>query len=88
MIPMLFDPPSLDLSDLDERKRAALEYVLEAWQDAQAAGIEPEIIASAALFASLSDLIELYGEEPVAKMTRGLEHGIRVGKFTIERNLQ
>lgn len=88
MIPMLFDPPSLDSRDLEQRKRVALEYVLDAWQDAQAAGIEPEVIASAALFAALSDLIELYGEEPVAKMTKGLEHSIQIGKFTIERNLQ
>lgn len=88
MIPMLFDPPSLDPSDLDERKRVALEYVLDAWQDAQAAGIEPEVIASAALFAGLSDLIDLYGEEPVARMTKGLEHRIQLGEFTIDRNLQ
>lgn len=88
MIPLLFDSPSLDPRDLDERKRVALEYLLDAWQDASNSGIEPEVIASAALFAALSDLIEIYGEEPVAKMTQGLEQRIQMGAFTIERNLQ
>ena len=88
MIPMLFDSPSLDRSDLDERKRVALEYVLDAWQDALHAGVEPEVVASAAMFAALSDLIDFYGEESVAKMTKGLGHRIRLGEFTIERNLQ
>ena len=88
MIPMLFDAPSVDARELDERKRVALEYILDAWQDAQHAGIEPEVIASAALFAAMSDLIDLYGEEPVAKMAKGLGHRIRLGEFTIERNLQ
>lgn len=88
MIPMLFDSPSIDARELDERKRVALEFILDAWQDAAYAGIESEVIASAALFAAMSDLIEIYGEEPVAKMARGLEHRIRMGEFTIDRNLQ
>jgi hypothetical protein len=88
MIPMLFESPTLDSHELDEKKRMALEHILDAWQDALQVGIEPDVLASAAMFTALSDLIEAYGEEPVAKMTRGLPNRIRLGEFTIDRTVQ
>ncbi|MFO1183184.1 MAG: hypothetical protein U1E56_00180 [Bauldia sp.] len=68
-----------------EKKRAALDYLTEAWDVALAEGIEPEILAHAALFAALSDLIRIYGEEPVAGLVGTLGERIRRAEFTVGR---
>lgn len=69
-------------------KTAALEYILEAWVDARHDGIEPEAIANAALFAALSDLVTIYGEDPVISFTNGLAERVRHGEFTVDRVTQ
>ena len=43
------------------------------------------MLANAALFAALTDLIDAYGEDAVAKMTNGLSRRIRYGEFTLKR---
>ena len=47
-----------------------------------------EMLANAALFASLADLIGVYGEDAVAKMTTGLSRRIQHGEFTLKRTPQ
>lgn len=71
-----------------EGKRAALRYILDAWEEALHDGLEPEMLANAALFAALSDLIETYGEDAVAKMTDRLSRRIHHGEFTLNRTKQ
>ena len=73
---------------IDEQKRAALEYLTEAWSGALAEGIEPDILANAALFAALSELVGVYGENAVAELAAGLPDRIRCGDFTRDRSLQ
>ncbi len=75
-------------SENDAQKRAALRYILDAWEEALHDGIEPEMLANAALFASLADLIDVYGEDAVAKMTSGLSRRIHHGEFTLKRTPQ
>jgi hypothetical protein len=70
------------------QKQAALGYILDAWEEALHDGIEPEMLANAALFAALADLIGVYGEEAVAKMTNGLSRRIYHGEFTLKRTPQ
>ena len=70
------------------QKQAALRYVLEAWEDALQDRIEPEVLANAALFAVLTDLVEVYGENAVAKVTSGLPRRIYHGEFTLRRTAQ
>jgi hypothetical protein len=72
----------------DDQKHAALRYILDAWEEALHDGIEPEMLANAALFAALADLISLYGEDAVAKMTGGLSRRIHHGEFTLKRTPQ
>ena len=72
----------------EPEKRAALRYILDAWEEALHDGIEPEMLANAALFAALTDLIGVYGEEAVAKMTTGLSRRIHHGEFTLKRTAQ
>jgi predicted YcjX-like family ATPase len=69
-------------------KHRALRYILDAWEEAVYDGIDPDCIATAAIFAALSDMISTYGEEPVAKMTERLPERIRAGEFTIARTTQ
>ena len=78
-------PPS---SQSEAQKQAALKYILEAWAEVLHDGIEPEMLANAALFAALADLIGAYGEDAVAKMTNGLSRRIHHGEFTLKRTAQ
>jgi len=72
----------------DERKQAALRYIMEAWDEAVFDGIEPELLANAAFFAAISDLVSNYGEDAVARMTDGLARRIQNGEFTLYRIIQ
>ena len=72
----------------EAQKQAALRYILDAWEEALHDGIEPEMLANAALFAALADLIGVYGENAVAKMTTGLSRRIHHGEFTVKRTSQ
>ena len=77
-----------EFQDAHAEKQAALGYIMEAWFDARHDGIEPEAIANAALFAALSDLVTIYGEEPVVKFAEGLADRVRQGEFTLDRVTQ
>lgn len=72
----------------DEPKRLALRYILDAWEEAVYDGIDPDCVATAAIFAALSDMIASYGEEPVAVMAERLPERIRAGEFTVRRSTQ
>jgi hypothetical protein len=72
----------------EAQKQAALRYILDAWEEALHDGIEPEMLANAALFAALADLIGVYGEDAVAKLTTGLSRRIHHGEFTLKRTSQ
>jgi hypothetical protein len=75
-------------SATEEQKQTALSYILDAWEEALHDGVEPEMLANAALFAALADLIGAYGEDAVAKMTSGLSRRIHHGEFTLKRTSQ
>ncbi len=71
-----------------ESKQAALRYILDAWEEAVYDGLDPDCIATAAIFAALSDMIASYGEEPVAAMCENLPDRIRSGEFTVNKTKQ
>lgn len=73
---------------IGEQKTAALRYILDAWEEAVYDGIEPDLLARAAMFAALSDMVASYGEESVADLTAGLSERVRHGEFTINRVTQ
>lgn len=75
-------------SESEAQKQQALRYILDAWEEALHDGIEPEMLANAAMFAALADLIGVYGEDAVAKMTTGLSRRIHHGEFTLKRTSQ
>ena len=71
-----------------EAKHLALRYILDAWEEAIYDGLDPDCIATAAIFAALSDMIATYGEEPVAVMCERLPERIRNGEFTVMKTRQ
>lgn len=69
-------------------KHSALRYILDAWEEALYDGVEPEMLANASMFAALSDLVALYGEDAVSNMADGLAKRIQHGEFTLHRTTQ
>jgi hypothetical protein len=83
-----YDLPRETSAAQDEKKQAALRYIMEAWEEAIFDGIEPEMLANAAFFAALTDLVASFGEDAVAKMAEGLPRRIHNGEFTLHRVTQ
>ena len=71
-----------------EAKHQALRYLMEAWEEAVYDGVDPDCLATAAIFAALSDMIATYGEEPVSVMCERLPERVRAGEFTVSKTKQ
>lgn len=83
-----FPAPGQEDLAIAEKKSVALTCITEAWETALAEGVDAEIIAHAALFTALSDLISTYGEEAVAALVERLPDRVRTGEFTLDRLVQ
>jgi hypothetical protein len=78
----------LGLADSSDESLRALNFILEAWEEASDHGIRPQLVAYAALYAALSDLVAEYGEDNVARLIAGLGPRILSGDFTLCRSRQ
>ncbi len=67
-------------TDQEKQKRAA-ELISKSWQDALDQGIEPELIASTALSASLSSLVKTTGKEATIRIIKRLMGAVKDGRF-------
>ncbi len=70
-------------ANTEDGRVEALDMILAAFEEGTEAGIAPEMMAYAALYAALTDLVESFGEENVAKLTQGLADRVRSGEFTL-----
>jgi len=77
-----------ELAESEDPSFLALSLILAAWDEGTESGVTPEHMAYAALFTALSDLVALYGESAVVKLTQGLEKRIQSGEFTLNRVVQ
>jgi len=77
-----------DDNQIAEKKRLALTYLAEAWEAARAEGVEPEILAHAALFRAFAELVETYGEDAVAGLAARLPERIKAFEFSLQRSMQ
>ncbi|MDJ1157754.1 hypothetical protein QNA08_05860 [Chelatococcus sp. SYSU_G07232] len=68
--------------DVSEDKRAALTYLSEAFAEAQLDGLDGDCVAHAALFTAFHELVDIYGEEAVARFAESLPERIRGGGFS------
>ena len=70
-------------SQTNDKRHQALEMLLDAWEEALAKGIEADLLASTAIFAALTDMVENHGEDVTARIAEGLPARIRSGEFTL-----
>ena len=71
-----------------EERQIALEYVAEAWNEAQDDGVAPLALAHASLFAAITSLVEHHGEQATAELIESLIDRIRSGEYSLTRSLQ
>lgn len=64
-------------------KARALELVLNAWDTALSEGVDPDLIASVAIYSALADMVDRYGEEAVTEFCASLPERVRKGEFTL-----
>ena len=70
-------------SETDAQKARALDLVLDAWDKALGEGVEPEVLASVAIYAALVDMVDRFGAENVADFCATLPERVRNGEFTL-----
>jgi hypothetical protein len=73
----------MSLPDTDSQKSRALDLILDAWDKALAEGVEPEVLASVGLYATLVDMIDRFGPDAVAEFCATLPDRVRNGEFTL-----
>ena len=56
-----------DLRQSSDTSLKALSMMLDAWDTGAEDGVAPEIMAYAAIYTALTDLVALFGEEAVAR---------------------
>ena len=78
----------LGLQDSTDDSLKALQFILEAWEEGTESGIPPEMMAYAALYTALTDLVGSYGEDHVSKLVEGLRTRILGGEFTVAQRTQ
>lgn len=81
------DASADDMATIAEKKRVALAYLSEAWDNAIDDGVDPEIVAHAALFTALCDLVSTYGEDAVAELMETLPRRVHEREFTVDQRV-
>jgi hypothetical protein len=79
---------ALGLAKSDDPSVKALSYILEAWEEGTESGIAPELMAYAALYTALTDLVASYGEDSVISLVTSLVPRVQKGEFTLYRTRQ
>lgn len=78
----------LALADRSDESLKALNFILQAWEEGAESGIAPELLAYAAIYAALTDLVAAFGERAVATLISGLGPRVEKGEFTLYRSCQ
>jgi hypothetical protein len=72
----------------DDESVKALNYILDAWEEGTGSGIAPEMMAYAALYTALTDLVASFGEDSVVSLVNDLVPRVQKGEFTLYRSRQ
>ncbi|OCW57718.1 hypothetical protein [Hoeflea olei] len=81
-------PEELDDMIVQEKLQVALEFQHDAWAESTADGIEPEIIADAAMITAIRETVRVLGEDQAEALLESLRERILAGEFSPERVLQ
>ena len=75
-------------ADGDDARAQALSFILAAWEEGTDSGIASEMMAYAALYTALTDLVASFGEASVVSLVNGLVPRVQKGEFTLYRTRQ
>lgn len=67
----------------DAQKARALDLILDAWDKALAEQVEPEVLASVAIYCALVDMVDRFGAEAVHDFCTTLPDRVNAGEFTL-----
>ena len=67
----------------DDDTLKALGIILSAWEEGTESGVAPELMAYAALYTALTDLVAAFGEGSVRTLVEGLSARVEKGEFTL-----
>ena len=81
-------PPQPDMRSDEGDSHNALRLMMSAWEEGTDAGISPEMMAFAALYTGMSDLVGAIGEDQVAKLMERLAARVRSGEFSFAATRQ
>ena len=76
----------LDALVREEQRLTAVENHSEAWAEGLSAGIEPEIIAEAALTTALGELLRASGEPATLALIERMRDRVIAGEFAPEQS--
>ena len=76
----------LDALVREEKRLTAVESHNEAWAEGLSAGIEPEIIAEAALTTALGELLRMSGEPTALALIERMRERVVAGEFAPEQS--
>ena len=60
----------------------AMNLIVDAYEAALSKGVPPETVATAAVSSAIGLMVQIHGEDAVAKMIEDLPAKIRAGTFT------
>ena len=69
-------------SDDYELPKLATNIIVDAYEAALGRGVSPETVATAALSSAIGLMVQIHGEEIVAKLIEDLPAKVRGGQFT------
>ena len=78
----------LALAERSDESLKALNFILQAWDEGTESGVAPEMMAYAAIYAALTDLVAAFGESAVATLVEGLGPRVEKGEFTLYTSRQ
>ncbi|MBN9071384.1 MAG: hypothetical protein J0H34_07200 [Rhizobiales bacterium] len=80
---MSVEPSGSEIDALvrEEKRLTAVESHTEAWIDSVSAGIEPDIIAEAAMMTALAELSRSSGENAVLALLERMRERVVAGEF-------
>jgi len=73
----------IQIEQTEKKHKNALQYILDAWDEASANGVPADTLATAALFTAISALVDSHGEDAVSALTERLAKRIEKGEFSV-----
>ena len=70
------------MSSEHDHALVAMNLIVDAYEAALSRGVPPDTVATAAVSSALGLMVQIHGEDTVAKMVEDLPAKIRAGTFT------